>query len=29
MDPRAGRSPWLIPLDAPAKYLERFYERAG
>jgi hypothetical protein len=29
MDPRAGRSPWLIPLDAPAKYLERFYERAS
>ena len=29
MDPRAGRSPWLIPLDAPAKYLEQFYERAS
>jgi hypothetical protein len=29
MDPHAGRSPWLIPLDAPAKYLERFYERAS
>ena len=29
MDPHAGRSPWLIPLDAPGKYLERFYERAS
>lgn len=29
MDPHAGRSPWLIPLDAPTKYLERFYERAS
>ncbi len=29
MDPRAGRSPWLIPLDAPEKYLEQFYERAS
>jgi hypothetical protein len=29
MDPHAGRSPWLIPLDAPAKYLQRFYERAS
>jgi hypothetical protein len=29
MDPRAGRSPWLIPIDAPAKYLEQFYERAS
>ncbi len=29
MDPRAGRSPWLIPLDAPAKYLEQFYGQAS
>jgi Helix-turn-helix domain len=29
MDPRAGRSPWLIPLDASEKYLEQFYERAS
>ena len=29
MDPRAGRSPWLIPTDAPAKYLEQFYEKAS
>ncbi len=29
MDPLAGRSPWLIPHDAPAKYLEQFYENAS
>jgi hypothetical protein len=29
MDPHAGRSPWLIPIDAPGKYLEQFYERAS
>jgi hypothetical protein len=28
MDPLASRSPWLIPPDAPAKYLERFYDNA-
>ena len=29
MDPLAGRSPWLIPTDAPSRYLERFYEKAS
>jgi hypothetical protein len=29
MDPLAGRSPWLIPQDAPSKYLEQFYENAS
>lgn len=29
MDPHAGRSPWLIPPDAPSKYLQQFYERAS
>jgi hypothetical protein len=26
IDPLAARSPWLIPPDAPAKYLQRFYK---
>lgn len=29
MDPLAGRSPWLIPPDAPSRYLQRFYEQAS
>ncbi len=29
MDPQAGRSPWLIPSDAPGKYLQQFYEQAS
>jgi hypothetical protein len=29
MDPLAARSPWLIPNDAPSKYLEQFYENAS
>jgi len=29
MDPHAGRSPWLIPLDAPTRYLQQFYEQAS
>lgn len=29
MDPLAARSPWLIPPDAPSKYLEQFYEKAS
>lgn len=29
MDPSTGRSPWLIPIDAPSKYLQQFYERAS
>ena len=29
MDPHAGRSPWLIPLDAPSRYLQQFYEQAS
>jgi hypothetical protein len=29
MDPLAGRSPWLIPPDAPSKYLEQFYENTS
>ena len=29
MDPLAARSPWLIPPDAPSKYLEQFYEQAS
>ena len=29
MDPLAGRSPWLIPPDAPSRYVERFYEQAS
>lgn len=29
MDPLATRSPWLIPPDAPSKYLEQFYENAS
>jgi hypothetical protein len=29
MDPLAGRSPWLIPADAPSRYLEQFYEKAS
>jgi Helix-turn-helix domain len=29
MDPLAGRSPWLIPPDAPSRYLDQFYEKAS
>lgn len=29
MDPLASRSPWLIPADAPTRYLEQFYEKAN
>jgi len=29
MDPLAARSPWLIPHDAPSKYLEQFYGNAS
>jgi hypothetical protein len=29
MNPLAGRSPWLIPPDAPSKSLEQFYENAS
>lgn len=29
MVPSAGRSPWLIPDDAPAKYISQFYEKAS
>jgi hypothetical protein len=29
MDPGAGRSPWLIPDDAPDLYVRQFYEQAS